>query len=802
MLSVRWYKVLNDLMGNRTRTLLIVLSMAVGLFAVGIILSARSILSTGLARSFAEISPSSGTVRTTEPFGEDFIESVRAMRDVQEADARRNVSARVEVSPGYWKNISLFVISDYNDIRVNKVKPQIGAWPPPKHEMLVERAALPVIDAQVGDVMKIKLPNDTQRELRIAGTAYDPAQLPAQIDGTPYAYITFDTLKWLGEPYGFNELYVVATHPEDKAWAQRVVNLVKDKAEKSGYTIPLSMTAEPGQVPMDDVLQGILLLMGFLGVLSLFLSVFLVVNTISALLAQQKRQIGVMKAIGGSSFQILGMYLMMVVIYGLLALLIAIPLGMEGARTLSRTLAVFFNFDLASTEIPPQAIILQVAVGLILPVLASLFPFISSLRISAAEAMSTYSLGKGRFGKNWVDRLLSGTNLWFTRKASIRPILLSLRNTFRSKWRLVLTLITLTLASATFVSVFNLRASLTSTVDDMIKWFNCDAMLTFDRSYSSERVQKEALNLPGITKTDVWLQLSARRVRPDESESGLIYLFAPTVGDSSLIRSPGISEGRWLLPEDDNAVVVPSALFQDEPDLRLGSDIVLKINGKEQTFKIVGTYIGSSFGSIIYANYSYIAKVTNRVGDADALMVTTQAHDNASVEAESNALEKHFEQNGIRVSTVTTLTTERAEAEAVFDVIVALLLVMAILLALVGGLGLMGTMSINVLERTREVGVLRAIGASDRGVAQVFILEGIAVGLLSWLAGSVLAIPMSQGLNQALGGAMMGTSLTYAYSMPGLWLWLVVVIGLSALASFIPASNASRLTVREVLAYE
>jgi putative ABC transport system permease protein len=127
---------------------------------------------------------------------------------------------------------------------------------------------------------------------------------------------------------------------------------------------------------------------------------------------------------------------------------------------------------------------------------------------------------------------------------------------------------------------------------------------------------------------------------------------------------------------------------------------------------------------------------------------------------------------------------------------------MAILLALVGGLGLMGTMSINVLERTREIGVLRAIGASDRGVAQVFILEGIAVGLLSWLAGSVLAIPMSQGLNQALGGAMMGTSLTYAYSMPGLWLWLVVVIGLSALASFIPASNASRLTVREVLAYE
>ncbi|HNB88169.1 MAG TPA: hypothetical protein PLL38_16110, partial [Anaerolineales bacterium] len=90
MLRARWYKVINDLFGNKTRTLLIVLSMSVGLFALGIILSARTILADGLAESFATIYPSSGTVRTIELFGEDFIESVRKMDDVQEADARRS----------------------------------------------------------------------------------------------------------------------------------------------------------------------------------------------------------------------------------------------------------------------------------------------------------------------------------------------------------------------------------------------------------------------------------------------------------------------------------------------------------------------------------------------------------------------------------------------------------------------------------------------------------------------------------------------------------------------------------------
>jgi putative ABC transport system permease protein len=230
--------------------------------------------------------------------------------------------------------------------------------------------------------------------------------------------------------------------------------------------------------------------------------------------------------------------------------------------------------------------------------------------------------------------------------------------------------------------------------------------------------------------------------------------------------------------------------------------MVLKIDGKERSFQIVGTYIGTSFAAMIFTPYDYMAKVTNRVGETDALMVSAEDHDADSVEALSNALERHLDSMGVKIGTVSSMQTEMTDAEAIFDAMVALLLVMAILLALVGGLGLMGTMSINVLERTREIGVLRAIGAPSRGVAQVFIREGIAIGLLSWMMGAVLAIPMSHALNETAGNAMMGMPLSYSYSMPGLWIWLVTVVLLSALASYIPARNATRLTVREVLAYE
>ncbi|MEA3341409.1 MAG: FtsX-like permease family protein, partial [Chloroflexota bacterium] len=222
---------------------------------------------------------------------------------------------------------------------------------------------------------------------------------------------------------------------------------------------------------------------------------------------------------------------------------------------------------------------------------------------------------------------------------------------------------------------------------------------------------------------------------------------------------------------------------------------------QEKSWRVVGVSTGI-MNSMVYANYPYVARITGSVGQADSALVATERHDEASVTKATTALEDHFESVGLRVSKVEDMAAERSEAEATFGIVVSLLLIMAVLLAIVGGLGLMGMMSINVLERTREIGVLRAIGAPNRGVAQVFITEGIVIGLISWLLSFLCALPLSKLLSDAVGIPLMGAPLTFSFSMTGVWLWLVVVVILSALASFVPARNGSRLTVREVLAYE
>jgi putative ABC transport system permease protein len=127
---------------------------------------------------------------------------------------------------------------------------------------------------------------------------------------------------------------------------------------------------------------------------------------------------------------------------------------------------------------------------------------------------------------------------------------------------------------------------------------------------------------------------------------------------------------------------------------------------------------------------------------------------------------------------------------------------MALLTAVVGSIGLTGTMGMNVLERTREIGVMRAIGAVDLAIIKLVVVEGVLIGLISWFLAVILSFPISYLLLSIISEAMINSPMSLAFTFLGFAIWLVVVVGLSVIASMLPARNAARLTIREVLAYE
>lgn len=794
MLRPRWRKVLRDLVGNRTRMILVVLSIAVGVFAVGMIAGTQVVISRDLTIQYQSVNPAGATL-FTDGFDDDFVDSMRRVRGVGDVQGRRSLNLRARLPSGQSKNVDFVVAPRDGEIRINKIRALVGTFPPAMKEILVERTSVDWMGVKVGDRITVEDLNGKQRELRVAGIVHDINSPPAPFYGSARAYANFDTIEWLGGPRTYNELNMItADNQMDKEHVKAVASVLQSKVEASGREVFFTYIAEPGKHPVDSAIQVLLTLLGVLGFLALLLSGFLVVNTISAQITQQTKQIGVMKAIGARKEQIVGMYLTTVLAYGAMALFVGVPLGSLAATGLSSYMASMLNFDVSTTVPPLHVFILEVAVGLAVPLLAALYPIISGTRITVRAALGAEGIGKGQQATGLIDRIVGSI------RGLSRPMLLSLRNTFRRKGRLLLTLSTLTLGGAIFIAVVSVRESTTSTLDDALAYFGYDFEVAMNRSYRPEQLQAEALKVPGVVEAEYLAGSSVRRARPDGTESGSIFALA-LPAESSLIK-PTIVEGRWLRPDDENAIVLNTLILKDEKDVKLGDEITLKLGDRDTTWQVVGIVRGVMTGPIAYANRPYFERVARSVGQARSLWIVTDKHDAASVAGVEKDLKERFKESGLRVRQTESMVVLRQLIQGQFDIIVVFLMVMAVLLAVVGGLGLMGTMSLNVLERTREIGVMRAVGASDGAVRQIFIVEGILIGLISWAVGALVALPLSRLLSDQVGLAFLQAPLSFTFSLIGTAIWLALVVALAALSSILPARSASRMSVRDVLAYE
>jgi putative ABC transport system permease protein len=811
MLSPRWRKVARDLLHQKTRTVLVVLSIAIGVFAVGMILHTSVLVARQVEEDYARSRAANATVYAAA-IDEEMLDVIRHMPEVEDAQGRVGLTVRVQVAPDEWKPLSLRAFEDLEDIRIDRVLPvdsfepdpaigaERGSWPPEDQEVTIERASFLMpgmmpADAVVGEKILVETTDGTQRQLRLSGLAHEPNAAPATFIGQAVGYINFDTLEWLGRERLYDRVTIVVRgDATDTDHILAVAQEVEDKLEKSGREVYAKEIHEPGETPRDTILQGMTGLMFPLGLMSLLLSGFLVVNTISALLSQHVRQIGIMKAVGARNGQIFAMYMVLVAIFCTLALLIAVPLAALATTQTADLLAGFLNTTFPPYSLPPEVLAIEIIIGLIVPMLAALYPVISGIRVSVQEAVSDYGVGQGTFGTHFMDRILGHV------RGLSRPLLLSLRNTFRRRGRLVLTLFTLILGGAIFIAVTNVRGSLLLTLDDALQYWRYDVSISFARTYRLEQIEHIARSVPGVTDVESWDFSALRRVRPDGSESDNIFVGA--LPADTVMLEPSLIKGRWLLPGDENAIVVNQEVLKNEPDVDVGDSINLKIDDRETAWQIVGVVRVIGTENWAYVNYDYYTRTAHETGRASQVQVLTDRHDGESVALVSQSLQNAYKSAGLQTTSAQTVVEIREQNEFYFGIIVTLLLIMSVLIAAVGALGLTGTMSINVLERTREIGVMRAIGASNGAVRRIVLVEGLLIGLLSWILGALLAFPLGRVMSDGVGYAFFRMPLSYAFSTDGIVIWLVIVTVLSAIASIVPARNASRLTVRETLAYE
>ena len=791
----RWRKVLLDLWNNKMRSLLVVASIAVGVFAIGMIVGSYVLIYSDIRTDYASVNPANIEM-VTDAFEPGYVKAIRRLDGVAWAEGRRRVTLRLETGPDVWEELTLEALHDFENVKINQLRPLAGAVVPRNRQIVLEGKTAEQLGVDLGDELTVELPNGTQRDLPVVGVAQDPTYSYGAILGDAKGYITDETLAWLHFPPTLNRLIVtVAERPDDKQHITEMASVIAERVERNGRQVYDTALSGRTEHPLASIIQALLGVLSIMGVLVLFLSGSLIANTMTALFNQHLRQVGVMKLVGARRRQIIGMYLALITIFGLIALVFALPLGSWAAYELASLAADIVNFQLQGFRVIPLALIIQAVVAIIVPIGAGMQPVLKGSRVTVQDALGGTGLSNEKPSQGWLNRTL--TRL----KVLSRPLTLSIRNTFRRKGRLALTLFTLTLGGAIFIAVFNTQTALNLKITELGRYFLADVNLDFGQPYAVSTVEKHALRIPGVERVEAWIITSAERVYPNDRPSDSLAVLAPPV-DSDLLE-PILQEGRWLRPGDTNAIVVNDAFWDQNPDLKPGDTLRLDVAGDERDWRVVGIFQYAGSGELLaYANYDYLARELHLTNRASAFRLVTTQHDLAYQQRISKKVDRYFRDRGYVVRQVEAGNALSATIGDLFGILTAVLLVMALLTAAVGSIGLTGTMSMNVLERTREIGVLRAIGAYDGFVMRLVIIEGAIIGVLSYVLAAALSFPITQVLSNVISLAIFNAPADAAFTFEGFLIWLGAVVLLSVTASILPARNASRLTIREVLAYE
>jgi putative ABC transport system permease protein len=796
-MNSRWKKVWADFWNNKSRTILTIITIMVGTFAVGFNSNLKYYMNDSMEGDYQSANPSEATVYAY-PLDDELVKAARELPGVNAVEGRSTASGKVILAKGNPVAIQFTSLKDPTALTLNQLQPVKGETVLPSlsnKEILVDAAAA-VVGFKPGDKVLVELPDGKRRELVLAGYMHDVTGFPYSFAKTINAYVTPDTMEWLGgDPYRYSELQVsVSEKQTDADHVTAVAQAVADRIKRAGLSDPFVYVYQPGHHFAWNIAQAMFFLLGALSYLTVLLSCFLIINIITSLMTQQTRQIGIMKATGAENRQITGMYVVLILGFGLGALLLAVPLANLAAKSIGTGMAQWLNFNPAPYKGYSATFFQQAFIALAVPVLAAAVPIYNSVRMTVREAITDYGIGgNARHKQTKVNR----------RVALIpRPIRLSLRNAFRRKTRLVLTLFSLVLGGAIFIGVFNLWASFDKTIKDVQGYFLADVNIPFSRYYRFSEVAPMAESVPGVVSVEGWGQAGGTLIRNRQAAGTQIVFEAPP-SNSTLIQ-PKITSGRWLEPGDENAVVIGNHLTTIFPDLKVGDWLTVDIDGRETKWKIIGTYVLTGNVGIprLYVNYEYLSELTGRPGQVFSVRVLTDKHDPATQQKVANEIEALYDERGIDYSTATLGFEFVRDNKAQTDIFVYFMMVMAILIAIVGGLGLAGTMSINVMERTREIGVMRAIGASNGNIQSIVIIEGMVVGLISWLIAIVLSIPITNVLCYGVGMGILTAPMPAVYDVNGTLAWLVGTLIIAIVASALPARQASRLTVKDTLAYE
>ena len=789
-MNMPFKKAVNDLRHAPGRTLLVILALAIGLWGVGGILVSYTILTRDLSDNFTRTRPAHAILMSKD-FGKLDLAALRQRPGIERAEFRDLSLQRIEVHPDEWITLWLFGVEDFEQPTMALLAREQGNGVPAPGTMLIERDGRLISNLDIGSRSRVRA-GKRIIEVPITGIAFDPAQAPATQDHFIYAYVDKPTYTAItGEPAN-QRLLLRLNHVTTKQEVEAVIDQLGEELKAQGIGLTSINVPRLNEHPHQWQLNTLLFLQGSISLLAFLMGAVLVSQLMASILAKQVRQIGILKAIGASRRKVLKIYLTMVIVLGISAGVIAIPLAVASGYAFSYFVAGKLNFEILTQHLPVHLYLALIATSLLLPVMLSLPAILKGVNVSVHDALSDYGISPNGMGAT-AEKV----------SASWMPLglLLAVRNSLRQQKRLAITVATMALGVAIFSTGFNVRASLAVLLAEVNDSMRHDVQVVLKDQILREQALPVFRAVGNVARIETWNggrgELQSR-IMATARGVGIVAL----PHDTDLFR-PRITTGRWLHGFQAPEVVMNRQALELYGNPTLGSSLPLDIGGNIRMVKLVGV-IDELEKSKVYIDQVLYDAFANPKHYINSLMFVSKEKGYDTVMTLKGDIEAAIARSDLNVLYV------MAQAERVkiiydhLNIILTTIVFLSLLVLVVSALGMASATSISILERTREIGVLRAIGATPAVIFQQFVTEGMIVSVASVLLGLLLAWPLSMVAADFFGTLMLGegAALRYVFSGEGFAITLVTTLIFGWLASRIPARRAIRVSTRDALAYE
>lgn len=776
-----WHKALKDLAVRRVRTALTVLGILIGVAGLVAIITSAQGFARAQQDAFATGQRADLAIYLFDaPL--PFLRAVERIPGVRVAELRFNQFGRGRL--GERDTLQEIRFIGLRDVAGTPIEAPIlleGEYPE-RDEVLVESAAAATYGLAVGDTVTYFDVNNRERLLRISGFAHLPATLSADLTGLPLAFVNDSTARTMRDVAGYNEMLVGfdGTRPPRQV-GDAIVALLSERRIPRGEPRYSDPTNYVGKRELDTLFV-VLYLFGGLGVV---LSGFIVANTLAALVAESVQEIGILKAMGATRRQVLSVFLAMATILGGVGTVSGIFAGTLLGYLLLLGLGRVAQLDPAF-QLEPTAIGLGTFVGIGVTLLGGMIPAWQAANLTPKAALESRGVSQ-RFGRSRLDRLVQ-------RVATLPPLpAMAVRNLLRRKTRSVVTMVVVALAVASLLAAQATDTSVAGALDDVLATYRADGYLQFGTG-ATRLTTGDLRRVAGVESAEAWLLRSCTanltRTR--------CWAFPPDTPS----YTPKLVAGEWLSPADPLGVVITQDVATAN-GWSVGDRFPLRYQRREKWVTVRGVtvdnaiFLGSDIQSKVFVPYETFAGIVGQSTAADVFAVSLAPTTRIEQQAVLDTIRQKL---GTLRPSGTLALTEFETTKQQTDILSATLRGMVILVALIGATGLLNTLALTIIERRREIGVLRALGTDNPQMMIIFMTEGLGLGVLGWLVG----VALGYGLARLFVGALASTLFEFTFRFPPdlIGISLLFALGLALVASIAPALAAANLKTIEAIRYE